>query len=60
MLVRRGSLSSRRRLPLRGELPLLALPRGDRLRVQAVRRIEREKLEIIDGSDRSSSSVTST
>ena len=36
--VRRGPLSRCRRVPVRAELPLLALPCGDRLCLQAVRR----------------------
>src|ERR671935_655582 len=38
VLVREGSLSGRGRVPVRVELPLLAVPRRDRLGVQAVRR----------------------
>jgi hypothetical protein len=49
--VRRGPVQSRRRIPVRDELPLLALSRGDRVRVQGVRGIEREKLEVTDGAN---------
>jgi len=51
MPVRGRALRSRRCVPVRSELPLLAVPRGDRLGVQGVRRIEKEKLTITDGFD---------
>jgi hypothetical protein len=50
--VRDGPVRGVRRLPLRGELPLLELPRRHGLGVQALRGIEREKLEIIEGRDK--------
>ena len=49
--MRSGQLPGRGRVPVRGELSLLALSCGDRLRVQGFAGIEREKLEITDGAN---------
>jgi len=57
MLVRSGALPRRRRLPLREQLPLLALPCGHRLRVQAVRRHRAPQLT---GSRSSTTCLSST
>jgi hypothetical protein len=51
MRVPHSSLPRARRIPLRGELPLLELPGRYWLGLQGVRGIEREKVETLQGSD---------
>jgi hypothetical protein len=50
--LRRRPLRGRRRVPLRGELPLLALPGGDGLGLQGVRRDRARQARRKQGEDR--------
>jgi len=49
--MRRGLVPGRGRVPVRLELPLLALPCSDGLGLQPLCRIEHEKLELTDGGN---------